>query len=179
MKKETVISEEMFRVCSYIMQGFTRQETLLLTGITSSRLAYLDRAKLIVPKKHGNSKKPYVMYAWVQLIQIRAIAHLKQQVSLAAMQKIVDFFDTCGFDEDWQHNHLVVAGDEAFVSKPDWSSMPGIIQAAAKKNHAQLTVIVFPQIDRVVSDIWDVARNSGAIDMETFEARSKLTYTVR
>ena len=45
------------------MEGFTRQEAIALTRTTSSRLAYLDRVKVVVPQKFGNSKKPVVIYS--------------------------------------------------------------------------------------------------------------------
>ncbi|MDX2255475.1 MAG: hypothetical protein NW214_08170 [Pseudanabaenaceae cyanobacterium bins.39] len=43
--------------------GFTRQETIALTGIDSGRLSYLDRTKLVVPLKFGNPKHPKVVYS--------------------------------------------------------------------------------------------------------------------
>ncbi|MCY7331128.1 MAG: hypothetical protein LH649_00375 [Pseudanabaena sp. CAN_BIN31] len=48
--------------------GFTRQETIDLTGIDSGRLSYLDRTKLVVPLKFGNPKHPKVVYSWQQVL---------------------------------------------------------------------------------------------------------------
>jgi hypothetical protein len=167
------ITEETLRVCTHLIQGFSRQETMVLTDITSSRLAYLDRSRIIVPKKYGNPKKPYVVYSWVQVIQLRAITHLKQKISLVLTKKIVTFLDNHGFEEDWNRKHLVIADEDVFVSEADWSGMSGIMQAVASKNDGQFVVVVFPQIERIVSDIRLVAANSDAIDMETFELRVK------
>jgi hypothetical protein len=40
------------------MNGFTRQETLALTGITVGMLNYLDETGEVVPTRAGNPPKP-------------------------------------------------------------------------------------------------------------------------
>ncbi len=172
------ISEETFKYCQYLMQGFSRHETMVLTDATSSRLAYLDHTGIIVPKKHGNPKKPYITYTWEQVIQIRAITHLKEKIPLALTKKIVDFIDDNGlaingFDHQFLRNYLVIANDDVFVSKPDWSDMRNIMQAVPTRDDDQLTIVVLPSLARIVSDIRQVALDSGAIDMESFELRAK------
>jgi DNA-binding transcriptional MerR regulator len=65
-----------------IIDGFTRTETLALTETTSNRLQYLEKAGLIIPQRIGKSRKPTVIYTWEQVLEIRAIKHLRQEISL-------------------------------------------------------------------------------------------------
>ncbi|HEY9888042.1 MAG TPA: hypothetical protein V6D02_06550, partial [Candidatus Obscuribacterales bacterium] len=87
------------------MEGFTRQETLALTQTTSSRLAYLDRTQVVVPEKYGNPKKPTVIYSWEQVLEIRAIASLRKQISLQMVRKLVNFLDEHGLDPTLHDKH--------------------------------------------------------------------------
>ena len=72
-----------------LLEGFTRRETIALIGTTSNRLQYLERAELIIPKRIGISKKPTVLYTWEQILEIRAIKNLRQEVSLQTIKKIM------------------------------------------------------------------------------------------
>jgi len=160
--------------CNCPTQGFTRQETIILTDITSSRLAYLDRVNIIIPQKYGSHKKPRVDYSWEQVLQLRAITHLKQTISLDLTRKIVHYFDEIGIAQDWGDRHLVIAGEDIFTSKPDWSDMAQIMSDAAADRPEDFTVVVFPNIDRIVSDVCRVAIDSNLIDIETFIERAKI-----
>jgi DNA-binding transcriptional MerR regulator len=74
-----------------VISGFTRQETLALTGITSSRLSYLDRTGLVAPVKFGNAKHPQVVYSWEQVLEIKTIGRLREKLSLQEIRKVIDF----------------------------------------------------------------------------------------
>lgn len=112
------------------MDGFTRQEALALTQTTSSRLAYLDRTSVVVPQKFGNSKKPTVIYTWEQLLEIRAIADLRKQISLQMVRKLVSFLDENGLDPTLHDKPLVATPNEVFLVLPDWSDMPQVMKVA-------------------------------------------------
>ena len=62
--------------------GFTRQETIALTSISSGRLSYLDRTGLVVPEKFGNPQHPKVVYKWQQILEIKTIERLREKLSL-------------------------------------------------------------------------------------------------
>jgi hypothetical protein len=162
-------------ICELMTQGFVRQEVMILGNVTSSRLAYLDRSKIIIPNKYGSSKKPTVIYTWDQLLQVRAIAHLKQKISLPLTQQVVTALKALNFDSDWWDKHLLIAGEEVYVSKSDWSNMPEIMREIASKNNRDIVAIVFPPIDSIISDIWQAAIGSELIDFELFKGRTKAT----
>ena len=71
--------------------GFTRQETIALTSISSGRLSYLDRTGLVVPEKFGNPQHPKVVYKWQQILEIKTIERLREKLSLQETRKVLDF----------------------------------------------------------------------------------------
>ncbi|MDB9526112.1 MerR family transcriptional regulator [Oscillatoria sp. CS-180] len=157
------------------MDGFTRQETLALTQITSSRLAYLDRTSVVVPKKYGNSKKPTVIYTWEQLLEIRTIANLRKQISLQMVRKLVSFLDEHGLDITLHDKHLVATPNEVFLVMPDWSDMPQVMKVADRDGEGlgQLVLLVLPPLKTVIQEIWNAAANSTLVDFESFKQRAK------
>jgi DNA-binding transcriptional MerR regulator len=74
-----------------IAKGFTRKEVMLLTGLKSGRLSYFDRTGLVQPVKIGDLKHPVVLYSWEQLIELKAIAKLREGLSLQKTYQIVEF----------------------------------------------------------------------------------------
>ncbi|WP_204137437.1 hypothetical protein [Halomicronema sp. CCY15110] len=159
------------------MEGFTRQETLALTQTTSSRLAYLDRTGVIVPQKYGNPKKPTVIYSWEQVLEIRAIANLRKQISLQMVRKLVAFLDEHGLDATLHDKHLVTTPNEVFLVAPDWSNMPQVMKVADRDGDGlgQLMLMVLPPLNTVIQDIWTAAETSQIIDFASFKQRAKTT----
>lgn len=160
--------------CACLYQGFDRQETMLLACVTSSRLAYLDRQKVIVPQKFGTTKKPHILYSWEQVLQIRTLTYFKQKISLAMTKKIVRYFNDVGLIENWGDRHLVIIDDEIYSVAPDWLDMPTVMLSASfAHNGDEFVVVVLPDINKIVADVWRVAFESDSIDTDTFVERAK------
>lgn len=159
------------------MDGFTRQETLALTQTTSSRLAYLDRTRVIVPQKYGNPKKPTVIYTWEQVLEIRTIANLRKQISLQMVRKLVKFLDEHGLDATLHDKHLVATADEVFLVSSDFSEMPQVMKVADRQGDGlgQLVLLVLPPLQTAIRDIWQAAEQSQIIDFDSFKQRAKTT----
>lgn len=160
--------------CACLHQGFDRQETMLLACVTSSRLAYLDRQKVIVPQKFGSTKKPHILYSWEQVLLIRMLTYFKQKISLALTKKVVRYFNDVGLIEKWGDRHLVIIGEEIYPVAPDWWDMPTVMIAASfAHNGDAFAVVVLPNIDKIVADVWRVAIESDSIDTDSFAERAK------
>lgn len=155
------------------MEDFTRQETLALTGATSSRLAYLDRAELVKPLKLGKSIKPTVLYTWQQLLEIRAIANLKQKIPLPSARKVIRLFGNANSGDNLRDDRLVIIGDDVWWVKADWSNMPEVMKMADNKNFGHFTAIVIPPLSSLVEDIWISASSSSTVDFASFQLRAK------
>lgn len=162
------------------IDGFSRQETMQLTGCTSSRLAYLEKVDLIVPTRMGNPKRPIVLFSWEQLLEIKAIANLREQdVSLQTVRKIIGFLDKHGYDDTLRDKHLVAAVDEVFWVKQDWSDlgdqMRNALRVAGKngKGVGQYVLTIVPPLNDIVNEIWKNAESSGIISIDDFKERAK------
>lgn len=159
-----------------LIDGFTRQETLALTGTTSNRLQYLERAELIRPKRIGTSKKPTVIYTWEQILEIRAIKNLRREVSLQTVRKIIDFLNKEGCDDSLRDKQLIIVNDEVFWVQNDWSDVPSVIKVASKKGKdiGQYVLFIIPTLIQVVKEVWEAAEKSRVIDFESFQQRAKV-----
>lgn len=160
--------------------GFTRQETLTLTGCTSSRLAYLEKVGLIIPHRIGNNKRPLVLFTWEQLLEIRAIKNLRKDVSLQTVRNIISFLDESGFDSTLKDKMMVVIDEEVFWVQPDLSDigqrLPKAVKVAAKRNKGigQYILVTIPPFSAILGEIWHAARESSAVvDFESFKGRAK------
>ncbi|MBC1224798.1 MerR family transcriptional regulator [Nostoc sp. UCD121] len=158
-----------------VINGFTRQETIALAGTTSNRLQYLERTGLIVPHRYGSTKKPTVIYTWEQVLEIRAIKNLRQEISLQTVRKIIEFLDDKGFDDQLRDKKLVVLNDEVYWVMPDWSDFPRVIKVADKRNQGigQYILITIPSLFEIVNEIWKAAERSEVINLESFKQRAK------
>lgn len=148
---------------------------MALTQTTSSRLAYLDRTRVVAPQKYGNPKKPTVIYSWEQVLEVRAISDLRHKTSLQMVRKIVKFLDANGLDPKLRDKHLVVANDEVYLVMPDWSNMPTVMKVADRENRGlgQLVLLVLPPLSNVIKEVWEAAKQSEIIDFESFKRRAK------
>ena len=166
-----------------IIDGFTRTETLALTETTSNRLQYLEKVGLVIPQRIGKSRKPTVVYTWEQVLEIRAIKHLRQEISLQTVRRVVDFLNESGFDDSLRNKQLVVIDDEVFWIRLDWQDFPEKMPSAIKvagaqgKGIGQYTLLVIPALTEVVNEVWKVAKESETIDFESFKQRAKAQHT--
>lgn len=166
-----------------VIEGFTRRETLDLTETTSNRLQYLERIGLIVPERVGNSSKPTVIYTWEQVLEIRAIKNLRQEISLQTLRKIVDVLNKYGFDDSLRDKQIVAIDQDVFWIRRDWSDffeqMPKALKVASKKGKdiGQYTLIVIPTLIDIVDEIWAAAEKSKVINIESFMKRAKAKST--
>jgi hypothetical protein len=80
------------------MNGFTRQETLSLTGITVGMLNYLDETGEIVPKRTGDPKKPLqIAYSAEQVIDLKIVSVLRPGMSLKGAVEVARFVRDNGY----------------------------------------------------------------------------------
>jgi DNA-binding transcriptional MerR regulator len=166
-----------------VIEGFTRRETLELTGTTSNRLQYLERSGLVIPKRIGKSRKPTVIYSWEQVLEIRAIKHLRQEISLQTVRKIINFLDKSGFDDSLRDKQLIVIDDEVFWVQQDWNDfpekMPSTLKVAGNKGQdvGQYVLLVIPPLSEIVNEVWEAAEKSQVVDFESFKQRAKANCT--
>ena len=160
-----------------LQQTFTRQEVLALTKTSAWRLGYLAQTGIVVPTP-PDANSGQLAYTWEQVVEIRAINALRRNLSLQTIRKIVDFLRSSGFDAQLKDKHLVVlnddAGDEVGWIMPDWSEMPQVMKVTGK-NVGQFVMVAIPPLCHLIDDLWQTARISNVIELESFRQRVQPT----
>jgi DNA-binding transcriptional MerR regulator len=154
-----------------VISGFTRKETQGLCGVDSYRLTYLDKTDLVKPAKFGNTKKPVVIYSWHQLLEIKAIAKLREEVSLQTVRKILNYLE----DRTLSDKQLIVLDGEVFWLNPDeigkW-----VVQISGK-HQGQIThldLLILPSLDSMQGEIIEAAKTSKVVDFASFKERAMI-----
>ncbi|NJN20354.1 MAG: MerR family transcriptional regulator [Leptolyngbya sp. RL_3_1] len=164
------------------MIGFTQRETVILTRTSPSRLAYLAKTGVVIPSHHVDSSADSshmdsnCRYDWEQILELRAINHLRQKTSLQTIRKIVAFLETHGSDRYLHNKHLIVTSNTVDWIKPHPNTqLPQIVQVVgpANKHVGQLKIPAIPPVMALVNEVWEAAQRSNVIDFERFRQRAQ------
>lgn len=131
-----------------IIQGFTRQETIALTGIKSGNLSYLDTKGVVVPKKIGSPRRPKVFYTAEQVIQLKVIHLLRDKLSFSACEIVIGFLKAHNYSPFLFVRDLVLVGDELHLIK-DWEDFGELVLRTARENHGKVAIRQLGQIGNV------------------------------
>jgi DNA-binding transcriptional MerR regulator len=155
------------------MEHFTRRETVILTRTSPSRLAYLARTGVVVPVCRAEASGKSLYYTWEQILELRAIQHLRRQVSLQMVRKILAFLEGIGSDRSLHDKHWVIANGEVTWVQARGPDFPQVVQVAARTNRhiGQLKLMSLPPPSTFVEEVWQTARRSKVIDFESFRQR--------
>ena len=155
------------------MQHFTRRETVILTRTSSARLAYLARTGIVMPTAGTGDDARQVYYTWQQILELRAIRHLRRQVSLQMIRKILAFLEGTGGDRCLHNKHLIIEDGEVHWVQPQPDQVPQVVQVAARADRhvGQLKLTTLPSLTNLADEVWETARCSKVIDFESFRQR--------
>lgn len=133
--------------------GYTRQECIKFTGCSSSRLSYLERVGLIIPQRFGGNARPVVLFTLGQLVAVKVIKNLREEIPLAVVRAITEKL----IDHDFgtgELKRLAVINESAVWVKDDLSDLGSHIKSFVKPNGVTaMTVFVVPNLDEVAIDI--------------------------
>ncbi len=145
--------------------GFTRQETIVLTGISSGRLSYLDRTGLIVPQKFGNSKHPKVVYRWQQVLEIKTLERLRQRLPLQEIRKVLKFLENRNHEPSFFVHNLVFVNSQLYLIE-DLKDFGLIVLEASGKNKGQVVIHEVGAIGDIISELVREAEKHHVLDFE-------------
>jgi DNA-binding transcriptional MerR regulator len=159
------------------LRGFTRKEAIEVTGCTSNQLQSFERAKLVVPRRVEKTGKPTVLYSRSQLLEIKAIKQLREQISLQKVKRIIQFLNDHGFGDNLNDKQLVIIDNDVFWVSVDWADFPQQMPKALKvlskrrKEIGQYCLIIIPPLINLAQEIIRTARKSKVIDFPSFMER--------
>jgi len=145
--------------------GFTRQEALSITGITSGRLSYLDQTELISPQRSGNPKRSKVVYSVGQIIELKVISRLREKLSLQEIRKVLEFLKLRNYEQSLFKCNLIFVDDKLYLIE-DWKEFGTMVLKASGKNKGQLVIHEIGEIGEVLSDLREEAEKHEVLDFE-------------
>lgn len=156
------------------MEQFTRHETIVLTRTNPGRLDYLARTGVVVPTLNREESTHHPLYSWEQILELRAIQNLRRQVSLQTIRKILAFLQGNSGDRCLHNKQLLIADGAVDWVMTTSESQPQIIRIVDRgnRNVGQLKLMMMPSRPGVFSEVWEPARCSNVIDLESFRQRT-------
>jgi DNA-binding transcriptional MerR regulator len=148
-----------------MISGFTRQEALSITGITSGRLGYLDKTGLVTPEKFGNPKKPQVVYSVGQIIELKVISRLREKLSLQEIRKVVEYLKSKNYEQSLFECNLIFVDDELYLIE-DWKEFGMKVLKASGRNKGQIAIHEIGKIGEVISELKREAEKHRVLDYE-------------
>jgi DNA-binding transcriptional MerR regulator len=145
--------------------GFTRQETIALTGIDSGRLSYLDRTKLVVPVKFGNSKHPKVVYSWQQVLEIKTIERLREKLPLQEIRKVIKFLKEWDYEPAFFVHNLVLVNTKLYLIE-DLREFGLTVLEASGENKGQVVIHEVGAIGDIITELMREAEKHHVLDFE-------------
>ena len=154
-----------------MLHGFTRQETIVLTGISSSRLSYLDRTSLVTPRKIGNKKHPKVIYSWEQVLEIKTIERLRENLSLQEIRKVLSFLRERDYKTSFFQHSLVFVNSQLYLVE-DAQEFGLTVLEASGKNKGQVVIHEVGAVGDIITELWEEAQKHQVLD---FDKRAGVT----
>jgi DNA-binding transcriptional MerR regulator len=145
--------------------GFTRQEALSLTGMTSGKLGYLDKTGLVIPEKLGNPKRPMVIYSVAQIIDLKVISRLREKLSLQEIRRVLEFLKLRNYEQSLFDCNLIFVESELYLIE-DWQDFGTKVLKASGKNKGQVVIHEIGKIGEILSDLRSEAQRSKVLDFE-------------
>lgn len=145
--------------------GFTRKETMALTGITSGKISYWDETGLVSPNKYGNSKKPTVIYSWQQVLKLKLITRLREELSLQEIRNVVDFLEERNYSQSFFECKLFLINSELFLVEND-EQLGSLIVRASGANKGQIVVRELEPFKTILASLKVEAEANHVLDFE-------------
>ena len=148
-----------------MVSGFTRQETIALTRISSGRLSYFDRTEFVVPQKFGNTKHPKVVYSWRQVLELKTIESLRERLSLQEIRKVLKFLTERNHEPSFFVHNLVFVNTQLYLVE-DLRDFGLTVLEASGQNKGQVVIHEVGAIGDIISEMRKDAERHHVLDFE-------------
>ena len=116
------------------MEWFTRRHAVILARSSPSRLKYLEKTGIVIPHRVMSSRRLEVFYSWEQILEIRAIARLRQYLSFQTIRKILQYFEDHGFERSLRNKQLIIKNGTVTWVRPSSNIAPEMVQLHGKRD---------------------------------------------
>ena len=159
-----------------VINGFSKKEVEALTGMNFHRLTYLDRAEILQPDRTLlPGKTNYTLtYSWAKVLELRAIAALREDTTLQSIRKLIAFLEEHCEDPRLSSKRILVSGDDILWVNPDFTDIPKLM-VSTLKNPGQLMHYEFFVLPDLREELINAAKESKVVDFQSFLKRSNLS----
>jgi DNA-binding transcriptional MerR regulator len=155
-----------------LIEGFTRKQTEILTGINRDCLAYLAEQKIIVPEKFGGGVRSPLVYSFRQLLLLKQIKEIRRELRLQVIKGMIEFTKSRQGDRLISKGKLAVINNTYQWISPDLSDLPKHFDIQSGQVYSA-KLIILPSTFEVLEDITAIAKeHQDIIDFELFKAIS-------
>ena len=147
------------------MNGFTRQETIALTGLKPGKISYWDKTGLVPPQKFGNPKKPKVVYSWQQVLKLKLISRLREKLSLQETRKVIDFLEGENYSPSIFECRIFVVNSEAYLIH-NINELGEIVVKASGGDRGKVMIQELEPFKTVLANLREEANNNKVLDFE-------------
>jgi DNA-binding transcriptional MerR regulator len=148
-----------------MVSGFTRQETIALTRISSGRLSYFDRTEFVVPQKFGHTKHPKVVYSWRQVLELKTIESLRERLSLQEIRKVLKFLTERNHEPSFFVHNLVFVNTQLYLVE-DLRDFGLTVLEASGQNKGQVVIHEVGAIGDIITEMRKDAERHHVLDFE-------------
>jgi len=149
---------------------FTRQEVIKLSGLTATRLSYLDRIDMVKPLKTNSTKKPTCLYTWEQLLELRCIFKLRENASLIQLRQAKAYLENCFGSDDLAEKQLISVNNVIYLKQDTSDELRHLLIEISGKNQGQITSLIFFSLNNILVELWEESRHHNIVD---FSSRAK------
>ena len=128
------------------MEWFTRRHAVVLARSSPSRLKYLEKTGIVIPRRVQADNRLEVLYSWEQILEIRTIARLRQYLSFQTIRKIIHFFHDHGIDPSLRNKQLVIQDGSVTWVRSSPNVAPEMIQLHGKR-HSEIGQFVLSSVN--------------------------------
>lgn len=137
---------------------FSRQQAIKLSGLSSGQLSRLDRAYVVQPQKLGSNAHPVCLYTLIQVLELRTIAALRQNLSMQEVKKVIECLRKCKFEPAFFSKFLLFCNNDLYWF--DLSEISEAIVDLTRKNNGQIVLKIVHPIGDSVTDLLKFLKES-------------------
>jgi len=163
-----------------LINGFSHQEIIKLTGVSDNSLRYWVKQSIVNPQKVplGNGKRSTYFYSFTELIEIKAIMKLRSNVPVK-MIKAVKSFITQHFETTTISDKPLVVLDMEDKVTVFLKNSDDILTQITGKYTGQtiyMDLAIIPSIKSQLKEIMEVVKSGSCESLDIKGFRSRLEY---
>jgi DNA-binding transcriptional MerR regulator len=159
-----------------LINGFSHQEIIKLTGVSDNSLRYWVKQNIVNPQKIplGNGKRSTYFYSFTELVEIKAIMKLRSNVPVRMIKAVKSFISDYFESSNISDKPLIVLDMEGDVKV--YLQNSDILTQITGKHTGQtiyMDLAIIPSLQSQFNELITIVKSGSceSLDMEAFKQR--------